>query len=286
MTAAGPGNEDRPIWAIGDLQGCCTAFERLLAEPRIAADADAQFWLAGDLVNRGPQSLATLRQVMALGERAVCVLGNHDLHLLAAAAGERKLRRSDTLAEILDAPDAREIIDWVRRRPLAHAGQGHLMLHAGVLPGWSTADVLKHAAEVEAVLRGPDWKRFMATMYGDEPAAWRNGLRGADRLRVIVNALTRLRFCSAKGVMEFETKSEADDAPAGFMPWFEVPGRRTAGTPIVFGHWSTLGLKLTDDLLALDTGCVWGGALTGVRLQDRAVVQIDCAELPGIRTPR
>lgn len=274
------------IWAVGDLQGCCSAFDALLQHPSVAADTDATFWLAGDLVNRGPQSLGALRRVIALGERAVCVLGNHDLHLLAAAAGERKLRRSDTLAEILDAPDAQDIIDWVRHRPLAHAAEGHLMVHAGVLPGWKVDDVMARAAEVEAVLRGPDWKRFMASMYGDEPAAWRNGLRGADRLRVIVNALTRLRFCSAKGVMEFETKSEADNAPAGFMPWFEVPGRRTAGTPIVFGHWSTLGLKLTRDLLALDTGCVWGGQLTAVRLQDRALAQIDCAEMPGIRSPR
>ena len=277
---------DRNVWAVGDLQGCCSAFDALLQHPHIAEDADAQFWLAGDLVNRGPQSLGTLRRVMALGERAISVLGNHDLHLLAAAAGERKLRRSDTLAEILDADDAREIIDWVRHRPLAHAGHGHLMIHAGVLPGWTPEDVLARAAEVETVLRGPDWKRFMASMYGDEPAAWRNGLRGMDRLRVIVNALTRLRFCSAKGVMEFETKSEADDAPAGFMPWLDVPERRTAGTPIVFGHWSTLGLKLTDDLLALDTGCVWGGKLTAVRLQDRAIVQIDCADMPGVRAPR
>ncbi len=276
----------RPVWAVGDLQGCCSAFDSLLAHPELAAQPNAEIWLAGDLVNRGPQSLGTLRRVMALGERATCVLGNHDLHLLAAAAGERKLRRSDTLAEILDAPDARDIIHWVRHRPMAHAGHGHLMVHAGVLPTWTPEDVMARAAEVEAVLRGPDWKSFMATMYGDEPAAWRNGLRGTDRLRVIVNALTRLRFCSAKGVMEFESKAEADEAPAGFMPWFDVPERRSAGTPIVFGHWSTLGLKVTHDLLSLDTGCVWGGRLSAVRLHDRALVQIDCADLPGVRSPR
>nr|MBF0684610.1 symmetrical bis(5'-nucleosyl)-tetraphosphatase [Pseudomonas sp.] len=273
------------IWAIGDLQGCCQALDRLLAHPEIAADADARFWFAGDVVNRGPTSLATLRRVIELGDRAVTVLGNHDLHLVATAAGERRLRKSDTICEILNAPDAKRLIEWVRTRPLAHFEEGHLMVHAGVLPSWEPQQVRGYAAEVEAVLRGSGWKKFMSKMYGNEPAAWRDNLKGADRLRVIVNALTRMRFCSAGGVMEFDGKETAADAPAGYMPWFDVPGRKTAGTPIIFGHWSTLGLVQRPDLLALDTGCVWGGQLTAVRLHDRKIVQISCAGLPGVRTP-
>lgn len=273
------------VWAVGDLQGCCQALDTLLAHPDIAADSDARFWFAGDLINRGPCSLATLRRVIALGDRAVSVLGNHDLHLLAMAAGERRPRKNDTVSEILNAPDADALIDWVRTRPLAHAEQGYLMLHAGALPGWTPQQVRDYAAEVETVLRGPGWKKFMAKMYGNEPVAWRDDLKGADRLRVIVNALTRLRFCSVKGVMEFEGKESATQAPQGFMPWFDVPGRKTAGTPIVFGHWSTLGLVQRPDLLALDTGCVWGGQLTAVRLHDRKLVQVNCAGMPGVRKP-
>ncbi|GAA5236718.1 symmetrical bis(5'-nucleosyl)-tetraphosphatase [Verticiella sediminum] len=274
-----------PVWAIGDIQGCCQALDRLLSLPVVAADADRKFWFAGDLVNRGPQSLAALRLVMSLGERAVTVLGNHDLHLLAAAAGKRKLRKSDTLAEILDAPDAAEILDWVRHRPLAHAEDGYLLVHAGVLPSWTVDQTLARAAEVEAVLRGRNWQDFLGSMYGDEPDAWSDKLRGADRLRVIVNALTRMRFCSADGRMEFATKGEAAAPPAGYMPWFEAPERLTRDTTVVFGHWSTLGLRMTDGVIALDTGCVWGGKLTAVRLADRKIAQIECAGLPGMRQP-
>lgn len=273
------------IWAIGDLQGCCAALDRLLAHPELAQDPHARFWFAGDLVNRGPASLASLRRVMALGERAVSVLGNHDLHLLAMAAGVRAPHAQDTLAEILSAPDAPDLIDWVRHRPLAHAENGYLLVHAGVLPGWSAAETLARAHEVEQVLRGPDWQDFLATMYGNTPTAWHDDLTGADRLRVIVNALTRMRFCTADGVMEFASKDSAGAAPPGYLPWFDVPGRRTADTPVVFGHWSTLGLLQRPHLLALDTGCVWGGALTAVRLHDRQVVQIPCGDLPGVLHP-
>lgn len=273
------------IWVVGDLQGCCQALDRLLAHPDIASDTGARLWFAGDLVNRGPCSLATLRRVISLGDRATTVLGNHDLHLLAMAAGERRPRKSDTICEILDAPDAAQLVEWVRSRPLAHAEAGHLMVHAGVLPSWDPQQVRRYAAEVEDVLRGPGWKEFLAGMYGNEPASWQDGLEGADRLRVIVNALTRMRFCNADGVMEFDAKDASADAPAGYMPWFDVPGRRSAGTPIVFGHWSTLGLVQRPDLLALDTGCVWGGKLTAVRLHDRKVVQIDCSNMPGAQKP-
>ena len=271
------------IWMIGDLQGCCESLDALLARPEIAGDAEARFWFAGDLVNRGPASLATIRRVMALGERAVAVLGNHDLHLLAVAAGLRRPGKSDTIQEILDAPDAAEILDWLRHRPLAHFQLGHLLVHAGVLPGWTAAQTLALAGEVEATLRGPDWQAFLAQMYGNTPAAWDDGLEGADRLRVIVNALTRMRFCTADGTMEFAVKDGAKHAPEGFMPWFDVPDRATESVTVVFGHWSTLGLLERPGLLALDTGCVWGGQLTAARLEDHKLVQVSCRQyrVPG-----
>lgn len=271
------------VWAVGDLQGCCQALDRLLAHPDL--EGLDEIWFAGDLVNRGPASLATLRRVRALGERAVSVLGNHDLHLLGIAVGARGAKSSDTLQEILDAPDAAELIDWLRHRPLAHWGHGHLMVHAGVLPGWSSTQALALSREVEAVLRGPHWREFLHEMYGNQPDRWDESLQGHERWRVIVNALTRLRFCSPDGVMEFNAKESAAAAPAGYLPWFEVASRASAETPIVFGHWSTLGLLQRPNLLALDTGCVWGGRLSAVRLHDRRYVGIDCSGLPGIRQP-
>ncbi|WP_345250203.1 symmetrical bis(5'-nucleosyl)-tetraphosphatase [Pigmentiphaga soli] len=267
---------------IGDLQGCCDSLQDLLGQPRIAQDAAARFWFAGDLVNRGPASLPTLRRVMALGERAVSVLGNHDLHLLAVAAGIRKAGKSDTLQEILDAPDLGEIVDWLRTRPLAHFARGHLLVHAGVLPTWTAAQTLALAAEVEAALRGPRWTEFLVQMYGNTPDAWNDGLRGPDRLRVVVNALTRLRFCTAEGRMEFNAKEGAGKAPQGYMPWFEVPGRATESVTVVFGHWSAMGQVIRPGLLGLDTGCVWGGQLTAARLEDHEIVQVPC---PQHRTP-
>lgn len=275
----------KSVWAIGDIQGCCEALDRLLAHPALVDDPQARFWFAGDIVNRGPASLASLRRVMSLNARAVTVLGNHDLHLLAMAAGVRRPHANDTLADILAAPDAPDLIDWVRSRPLAHAEDNYLMVHAGVLPGWNADDTLARAREVEAVLRGPDWKTFMAAMYGDTPRAWSDDLRGADRLRVIVNALTRMRFCTDAGVMEFATKDNAGAAPPGYVPWFDAPARRTAETTVVFGHWSTLGLVQRPNLLALDTGCVWGGELSAMRLYDRKLVQISCGNLPGALSP-
>ena len=280
-------------YAIGDLQGCCDSFERLLDRIEFDAAHD-RLWLVGDLVNRGPDSLATLRRVRALGDAATVVLGNHDLHLLAVAIGARKAGKSDTLDEVLAAPDAAELLAWLRHRPMAHrasirasiAGANGpcdtLMIHAGVLPAWTTDDVLARAAELEAALRAPDWKATLAALFGNEPDRWSDTLHGAERLRVIVNALTRLRLCSVDGRMEFVSK----DAPAaqgaqgdGFMPWFDVPDRATRSTRLVCGHWSTLGLVLTDRLVALDTGCVWGDALTAVRLEDHAVFQVACAQM-------
>jgi bis(5'-nucleosyl)-tetraphosphatase (symmetrical) len=271
-------------YLIGDVQGCCDALDRLLRKLDFSASRDRIFVL-GDLVNRGPQSLATLRRLRGFGDSAVCLLGNHDLHLLAVAHGGRRLHRSDTLTDVLDAPDREAWVEWLRHRPMAAFAQGWLMVHAGVLPQWTVDDTLKLAHEVETVLRGTGAGEFFQVMYGNEPLRWQPVPTGAERLRLIINALTRMRFCAADGTMDLANKEGAGGAPAGYFPWFEVPGRRTAGTPMAFGHWSTLGLINRPDLLALDTGCVWGGQLTAVRIdgERREVIQIDCeqAQKPG-----
>ena len=272
--------------AIGDVQGCDAPLGTLLGlcDP----DGDAPLWFAGDLVNRGPDSLMTLRRVRALGARATVVLGNHDLHLLAIAAGARRPRGGDTVSPILDAPERREILDWVRTRPLAHLDNGHLLVHAGLFPCWTAEDAVALANEVQCVLAGPHWVDFLRVMYGDAPDAWSDLLSGDDRLRAIVNALTRMRFVTPDGRMDFSVKEGAGDAPPGLLPWFDAPGRRSAGTTVVFGHWSTLGLMMRPDLIALDTGCVWGGCLSAVRLDDRTVRQVRCdrARAPDAARPR
>ena len=271
-------------YLIGDVQGCCDALERLLQRLDFSASRD-RLWLLGDLVNRGPASLATLRRLMGLGSAATCLLGNHDLHLLAAAHGVRRPHRGDTVDDILAAADRDALIDWLRHQRMAAFDTGWLMVHAGVPPQWSKDDTLALAAEVESVLRGPDLPDFLQAMYGNEPARWDPDLTGTARLRFTVNALTRLRFCTAGGDMDFKTKDGAGAAPEGFMPWFDVPGRRTAGTPIAFGHWSTLGLLDRPDVLGLDTGCVWGGQLTAARVDGphREIIQVGCeqAQRPG-----
>ena len=272
------------LYLIGDVQGCDEALGRLLHTIDFSASRDALV-LLGDLVNRGPQSLAVLRRMMALEGSAHCLLGNHDLHLLAVAHGVRKPHRSDTLDDVLHAPDRERLLGWLRERPLALQMQGWLMVHAGVPPQWDAAQTLALAGELERELRGPDWGVFLHNMYGNRPDRWSAALRGLDRLRVVVNALTRLRFCSADGVMEFETKDSAAAAPEGFMPWFDVPGRRSGGTRIAFGHWSTLGDVGRLGLLALDTGCVWGGCLTAARIDHDQVERFDVrcvqAQVPG-----
>ena len=259
------------LYCIGDLQGCHLPFQRLLEKIDFSASRDTLYVL-GDLVNRGPDSLGVLRRLMALGDAAHCLLGNHDLHLLALWQGVRKPGRQDSLQDVLLAPDREALLDWLRHRAMAIESHGWLMVHAGVLPQWTAAQTLALAAEVEQALRGPDLKGFLSAMYGNAPGQWHDGLRGADRLRVIVNALTRLRFCTPDGVMDFASKEGADAAPAGFMPWFEVPGRATRNTPMAFGHWSTLVTdakqikSLRHNTLPLDTGCVWGGCLTAAKL--------------------
>jgi len=271
-------------YIVGDVQGCCDALDRLLSEIGFSPSRD-RLHVLGDMVNRGPQSLATLRRLRALGDAAVCLLGNHDLHLLAVACGGRRLQRSDTLSDILGAPDREAWVDWVRHRPMATFANGWLMVHAGVAPQWDLATTLRLANEVEDTLRGPGIADFLHVMYGDEPLRWSDELSGARRLRFIINVLTRIRFCAADGTLDLKTKDGAGTAPAGHTPWFDAPGRRTQGVPIAFGHWSTLGLVNRPDLLALDTGCVWGGQLTAVRVDgaQREVIQVACeqARRPG-----
>jgi bis(5'-nucleosyl)-tetraphosphatase (symmetrical) len=264
-------------YAIGDLQGCGRQLQNLLDLIGKTAP-DAKLLFVGDLVNRGPHSLATLRHLRALGDRARAVLGNHDLHLLAVSQGIRPLHATDTLHDILIAPDRDELLDWVRHRPLALFENGHLLFHAGVLPEWDAEKVMSLAHEVETMLRGPDWVDFLRQMYGNEPSVWSDDLQGYDRLRCIINTLTRIRFCRPDGGIDFKIKEGAGAAPEGYLPWFDMPGRKTADVTCVFGHWSALGLTLRPNLIGLDTGCVWGGKLTAVRLEDRALFQVDCPQ--------
>jgi bis(5'-nucleosyl)-tetraphosphatase (symmetrical) len=264
-------------YAIGDLQGCCQQMTALLVRIHTQSP-DAKILFAGDVVNRGPQSLETLRKVRSLGNSMQMVLGNHDLHLLAVAQGIRHLHRSDTLQEILDAPDCDELLDWLRQQPLAYFEHGHLMVHAGVVPQWTAEQTLALAHEVETVLRGPDWINFLRNMYGNAPSQWNDDLEGMERLRCIVNVLTRIRFCNTEGVMDFATVEGINAAPSGYFPWFDVSGRKTDNVAMIFGHWSTLGLTLRNNLIGLDTGCVWGGKLTAVCLEDRSVLQVDCPQ--------
>lgn len=264
------------IWMIGDIQGCYAPLDMLLSQPEIANNDQARFWFAGDLVNRGPSSLQTLRRLMSLEDRSIFLLGNHDLHLLAVAAGIRPPGKNDTFHEVLTAPDAGDIIDWLRHRKLAHFELDHLMVHAGVLPKWSVKKTLSLAGEVEQALRSDSWAKSLQKMYGNEPTRWKDGHTGAKRLRVIVNALTRLRMCNPKGHMMLSVKSSPKDRADDLIPWFDMPERATREVTVVFGHWSTLGLLNRPDVVCLDTGCVWGGHLTAMRLQDRRLVQVAC----------
>jgi bis(5'-nucleosyl)-tetraphosphatase (symmetrical) len=272
------------LYLIGDIQGCNGAFQQLLSKIDFSPSRDTLYVL-GDMVNRGEDSAGVLQTLIDFGDSAKCVLGNHDLHLLAVANGIRPAHKSDTLQAILDKASRSAVLDWLRHQKLAisieHNKHRWLLVHAGVLPQWSADQTLALAGEVEAALQANDYVRFLLQMYGNTPNQWQGKLQGADRLRVIVNALTRLRFCDGDGVMEFGAKEGADSAPEGFMPWFDVPNRRTAfeEVSIAFGHWSTLGLFARPSLqapsvLSLDTGCVWGGQLTSYCLNSAKLAAI------------
>jgi bis(5'-nucleosyl)-tetraphosphatase (symmetrical) len=270
-------------YAIGDLQGCAHEAQVLLKRIEQDANGEARIFFVGDLVNRGPESLAALKAVLAqerAGQgRINAVLGNHDLHLLAVAAGVQPRADSDTLDAILDAPERADLLDWLRHRPLAILHDDHLLVHAGVPPQWSAEQTMALAGEVEAVLRGPDHVAFLAQLYGNLPKRWDDTLTGMARLRCIVNGLTRMRLCTPDGALDFKEKESAG-APAGstLLPWFDMPGRRSADVTVVFGHWSALGLVLRPNLIGLDSGCVWGGQLSAVCLDNHALIQVECPE--------
>ncbi|WJW75898.1 symmetrical bis(5'-nucleosyl)-tetraphosphatase [Thiohalobacter sp. IOR34] len=272
------------VYAIGDIQGCFAELQRLLERLRFDP-ADDRLWFAGDLVNRGPQSLETLRFVRELGDRAVSVLGNHDLHLLAGAYHTEHIKKKDTLHPILEAPDRDELIDWLRQRPLLHhdAELGYTLIHAGLPPQWDLATAQACAREMEAVLRGDACSAFLEVMYGDRPDRWDAALEGWDRLRFITNCFTRLRYCTPDGTLGLAYKGPPGSQPPPYRPWFEIEERRSRELNILFGHWSTLGRVRAPGVFPLDTGCLWGGELTALRLDGPPRwLQIDC---PGALRP-
>jgi bis(5'-nucleosyl)-tetraphosphatase (symmetrical) len=266
-------------YAIGDIQGCLDELKHLLDNIRFDPASD-QLWLVGDIVNRGPKSLEALRFVRDLGKSAITVLGNHDLHLLAIASGSAKLKRKDTLQPILDASDSSELLEWLRHCPLLHfdEGRNQLLVHAGLPPQWTARKAAKYAREAEKILRSGDHRDFFEHMYGDQPDMWDKGLSGWDRIRYIINAMTRMRYCSEDGRLELKQKGKPGSQPEGLKPWFELSQRRSADTEIIFGHWSTLGHYTADNIHGLDSGCLWGGALTLLNLDDprRRVIQLNC----------
>jgi len=266
--------------AIGDVQGCYDQLMRLLEHAGYDEKRDV-LWFVGDLVNRGPQSAQTVRFVKKLGARQVTVLGNHDLALLVIAAGIRKPHRGDTFDELLAAPDRDELLDWLRFQKMMHAGEGYAMVHAGLAPQWNVAQALGLAREVEVALQGPGYREFLANMYGNEPTRWRDELTGYERLRVIVNAMSRMRLVTPEGTMEFSHRTGLAGLPTGYLPWYDAPGRASRAEQIIFGHWAALGLLVREDVVCLDSGCVWGRALTALRLEDRRIYQLECPELEG-----
>jgi bis(5'-nucleosyl)-tetraphosphatase (symmetrical) len=260
-------------YAIGDIQGCHAELLRLLEKIQFDPAID-KLWLVGDLVNRGPDSVGVLRLLRSLGEAVIVVLGNHDLHLLAVAEGVVKSHHSDTFHDVLNAPDRFELLTWLRAQRLLYIKDNFVLVHAGLLPSWTVLQAQRLAHEVEAKLRDSHYQDFLAHIYGNDPTHWSDDLSGYDRLRVIVNACTRMRVCTLRGEMEFGFKDGAHDAPDGYMPWFDVPGRASVNATVVCGHWSALGLKITPQIIALDSGCVWRGKLSAVRLEDCELFQV------------
>jgi len=273
------------IYAVGDIQGCAPSLRALVKK----LPKQSKMIFLGDLVNRGPDSLGALRYLKKLQEekRIECILGNHDLHLLAVDAGIRKTKGLDTVQPILDAPDRAELMHWLRHRPMALSNGKVLTVHAGVLPQWDLQQTIECSQEVEKALRKKSFKDFLANMYGNTPNKWSNSLKGYERLRVITNALTRIRFCTPAGMMEFESKEGFEDGPKGYIPWFKTPKRKTQDSLIYFGHWSTLGLLRHGNVIGLDTGCVWGGKLTAMEVpesgkpsKDLKIIQVDGYDHP------
>ena len=273
-------------YAIGDLQGCYQAFRCLLEQVTFNPDKD-QLWLAGDLVNRGPDSLKTLRYIHSLGEAVIAVLGNHDLHLLAIAHGSQTSKPKDTLQDILDAPDRQTLLNWLQQRPLLHHDKklGYTMVHAGIPPQWSLSVAQKLAREVEDILQSENAGQYFAHMYGDQPDCWSEKLSGFARLRLITNYFTRMRFINNNGALDLSNKRQPSKAAPGTLPWYQHPTRKTRQDKIIFGHWAALqgevgNGKETDNchLFALDTGCVWGGKLTMMRLEDQQYFSCNCAD--------
>ena len=277
------------LFAIGDIQGCADAFDTLLRKIAFRPSRD-RLWLVGDLVNRGPDSLAVLRRVMGLGTSVTCVLGNHDLHLLATVAGRRQLSPADTFHDVLEAPDLADIVDWLRSRPLLRydANGRRVLVHAGIPPRWSVAEARAEAREVETQLRGRRWRSALREMYGGEPSAWSSKLKASDRRRYTINALTRMRYVDRRGRLDLSYSGPPGTQPKGLVPWFDYPDRRAANVQIVVGHWAALGLVRRSNLTALDTGCVWGNYLTAVRLDlpTRPTTRVSAAAVAALRRRR
>jgi len=265
-------------YAIGDVQGCYDSLRQLLDKIKFDPQQD-QLWFAGDLINRGPQSLETLRFIIDLGDNARSILGNHECHFLAVARGHKKAHRMDTFSDIINAEDSEQLIQWVRKQPFFYEDEslGYAMLHAGVPPQWSLGDTRQYAHELEAVIQGNDIDAFLASMYGNEPNQWDSALRGNDRFRFIINAFTRLRFCDKQGRLNLTEKGNIGTQASDLMPWFNAPNRKTLNHKIIFGHWSTLGVHQQNNATCLDGGCLWGGSLAAIKLDGSdEIISVDC----------
>ena len=260
-------------YAIGDIQGCYHAFQALLTQIEFNPQRD-ELWLVGDLINRGSGSLEVLRWCYQHQSILKVVLGNHDLHALVVAAGFVKPKKGDTLSALLAADDCDTLLNWLRHQHMVYSNGQYLMVHAGLLPQWTAEQALSYAIEVESALQASDYLNFLENMYGNKPDSWHDDLTGLDRLRVITNAMTRLRVCTLQGEMQFSFKGELQDVPSGYMPWFDVPNRASQNIQIIFGHWSALGLQQRDNVDTLDTGCLWGGQLTAMNLETKAITQV------------
>lgn len=256
------------IFAIGDIQGCFVELKDLLHKINFSLDRD-QLWFTGDLVNRGPDSLATLRYVKSLGENAITVLGNHDLHMLAVLLGFESQRPKDTFGEIIHAQDKHELIDWIRTRPLMHWDQANnsILVHAGIYPGWEIPKAMKHAKEVETILQNESFPLFLQNMYGNKPNQWKESLAGWERLRFITNVFSRMRYCHEDFSLDLKHNGKPGTQPKHLRPWFELLSKQQKDYRIIFGHWSTLGVNYFDNVYALDSGCLWGGKLTALALE-------------------